>query len=90
MLTIDYKRLVVSKTMYLELEPKMESWRTVYASIKDMKDLKTNVEELCDMLAWECKNPNGPRSQIITRLHMRLNAMRGRLEFAELAQHAVK
>lgn len=86
----DYKKLPLTPKEKKQIEAVMFSWRGVYPTTQKMEDTPRNVEILSKMIAWEANNPAGPRAQILTRLHMRLNAMRNRLEFATLGQYATR
>jgi hypothetical protein len=86
----DYSAVELSRIQKQNLTPKMASWRTVYDQTHLLEDSSHNLKQLGLMLAWEIKNPDGPRSQILTRLHMRINAMRQRLEFNAVIKHAAR
>jgi hypothetical protein len=86
----DYFAVELSRVQREILEPKMTSWRTVYDHTHLMDDSSGNLKQLGLMLAWELHNPDGPRAQILTRLHMRINAMRQRLEYSTVIKRATR
>lgn len=86
----NYATLAPTSASKKRLNSALVSWRKVYAHIRDMDDSEKNLKELSEMLALEMSNPDGGRHQILTRLHMRINAMRQRLEYAKVMKHAVR
>lgn len=85
---VNYQRLVLTPAQFKSVLPTLTSWRTVYPVIKDLPDSDASLKKLAHMLAVEMQNKNGPRSQILTRLHMRINAMRQRIEVAQITKAA--
>lgn len=85
---LDYTKLKPgSATKLRTLKSKMTSWRTVHASISDMKDTPSNLETLSLLLGIEATEPSLGRQQIMSRLHMRINGMRQRLEYNKLLRY---
>ena len=80
MKAIDFSRIRLSPKDRTELATVVLSWRSVWSTIKTMPDDADSIEKLAKMLAFEARNPNGPRVQIISRLHGRINGMRQRIE----------
>jgi hypothetical protein len=86
----DYSKIKITRVRQGELAAALHSWRTVYRAIKDLDDSDESLHYLADMLACEVRNPDGPRLQIMTRLHMRINAMRQRLEYNSVLETATR
>lgn len=85
---VKYSEHKLNNPQRAELDSVMRSWRTVYARTHTLEDSEENVKLLGQMLVYEATNPNGPRAQVMTRVHMRLNAMRQRLEYSHLISRA--
>lgn len=85
---VDYKKVEVPKGMKPVVVKQLQSWRTVHPVLKAMEDSPKNLTHLSCLLAEELRNPAGPRAQIMTRLHQRINAMRQRMELAKVVIHA--
>lgn len=83
-----YQKMSLSGKKVKDLASIMTSWRTVYAAMSELEDSTESLDRLAEMLAWESHNKDGPRYQLLSRIHMRLNAMRQRLEHAELLKVA--
>lgn len=62
----------------------MTSWRSVYPAIKELKDSEASLKKLSSMLAYEISRGAEARGQILARIHMRINAMRYRMELNEI------
>lgn len=88
MKTQDYSAIQLPTSKRTKMEPVMRSWKTVYKEIRLMRDSESNLAVLSEMLAYELDNDMGPRAQVLTRLHMRINAMRQRLEYSKIIQNA--
>lgn len=76
---IDYKKIVVPPSTKKKLQPALSSWRSMHPYIIGIKDTAKNLDMLSALLSLELNSPR-PREQIITRLHMKISAMRRELE----------
>ncbi len=81
---VDFTTIRLDPKTQKDLAPNMVSWRTVYLFMRDMDDSVENLHKLSNVLALELANPEGPRHQILMRLHGRINSMRQRLECSEI------
>jgi 16S rRNA U1498 N3-methylase RsmE len=80
----DFKTVKLTGAQKKVISPMMQSWRSVYPEIKDLEDSNASINMLMRMLVSEMANKEGPRLQLMTRLHMRINAMRQRMEIAQV------
>jgi len=69
------------------LAPFMSGWMRLYKFIEPMVDSPSNLKTLAQILAIELASGE-PRKIVLTRIHMRFAAMRGRLEFNKLLYKA--
>lgn len=87
----DFKQIEITPKERKFLAPHMHSWRSIYPLSAELEDTQKSLGILEKMLAYEVQvTEGGARKQVLTRLHMRLNAMRNRMEFVKLEKHAVR
>lgn len=72
------------------LKIKIQSWNNLHPVLRSMKDSNRSLTALAYLIALEMQNPDGPRDHILRRLHMRLNAMRQRMEIKQIEAVATR
>lgn len=80
---VDYSKVKVSKARAEQLADVISSWRTLWTAIKDLEESNDNLTYLSELLVCEARNPD-LRADMLSRLHMRINGMRQRMEIASV------
>ena len=88
MAAIDYAAIPLSAGQRMSLAPIPVSWRTLYPVMKELVNSNASLAMLGTLIACELQNAEGPRQQILGRIHMRINAMRQRLETTQILRLA--
>ena len=83
----DYLQLQLTPAARAEFAAAMHSWRTMHPEIRSFPDSNESLTKLATMVALELTR-DPPRHQILARLHMRINAMRQRMELASIGEAA--
>lgn len=84
---VDYKNMRLTAAQRKALALVMGSWRSVHVQMRVLDESIKSLNTLATMLAYELQS-TAPRHQLITRIHMRINAIRQRMEYAMAIKHA--
>lgn len=69
-----------TKAQAAAVEETLTSWRTVHPAMSALDDSEKSIKVLTDWLDAEMAKGGEARPQILSRIHMRISAMRYRLE----------
>lgn len=84
-----YSKIRLTSKDKTSLAPAVASWRSLHNEIKGLPDSNDSLTRLAQMMALElARDGDGPRAQLLARLHMRINAMRQRMEVDGIEQAA--
>lgn len=75
-----YSKLTLPPKTRKALAPAMASWRSLHKEIRHLPDSNESLTTLAQMMVLEIHREGGAREQLLGRLHMRINAMRQRME----------